>query len=185
MNGGFIGGEWYRPDNAPESLLGERDVLVWGYVITDKYGNAVKQTMYRTLCTMFTICYNTKKSDKGYIACKIWGDEDCAHVAAALEKGDWVFCAGKLQKTKYTVRQGVEEGKVKTIMYLIPAIVLPMPLIEGLMAVAGSEKIAGLIQAEEDAKGSDAIESADDYVESTDDYVVPQQNVAYDYELSI
>lgn len=184
MNGGFIGGEWYRPENAPESLLGERDVITWGYVVADKYGDVVKQTMYRTLCTTFTICYNTKKSDKSYITCKIWGDEDAAHIATTLERGDWVGIAGKLQKTKFTVRQGPEEGKVKTVMYLTPAILLPMPLIEGLMAVAGSEKIANFIKEEEDAKGSDTVESADDYEEILD---IPQGSTPFDddYELSI
>ena len=56
MNGGFTGGEWYRPANAPESLLGERDVLVWGYLIVSKFeSEAVTQKMFNTLCTTFTI----------------------------------------------------------------------------------------------------------------------------------
>ena len=181
MNGGFIGGDWYRPANAPESLLGERDVMVWGYLIVDRYHKeAVTQKMFNTLCTSFTICYATRKSDKGYITCRIWGDEPSARVATCLEKGDWVFAAGKLQKTKYTVRSGAEEGTVKTVMALIPAILIPMPMVESIMAVASSEKIAKLIQEEEDEKGSDVIESADDYADT-------QHNDAdeFDYQLSI
>lgn len=187
MNGGFIGGDWYRPENAPDSLLGERDVLVWGYVIIDKYHTEpVQQTMFRTLCTSFTICYATRKSDKGYITCRIWGDEDAAHVATCLEKGDWVFMAGKLKKTKYTVRRGADEGKEKQIMTLEPSILIPMPMIQGSMAVISSEGISKLIQAEEDAKGSDVIESADDYTGTDDDFAVPSSDSDnFDFELSI
>ena len=184
MNGGFIGGEWYRPDNAPESLLGERDVLVWGYVIADKNGEAVKQSMYSTLCTAFTICYDTRKSNKGYITCKIWGDEAAARCSSRLKKGTWVFLAGKLQKRKYIPRKGVDEGKVKTIMYLLPAILHSMDVEESSLVVGESVAIAKIIQAEEDAKGSDAVESADDYEEILE---IPQSGTPFDddYELSI
>lgn len=179
MNGGFIGGDWYRPANAPESLLGERDVIVWGYLIVSRYeSEAVTQKMFKSLCTTFTICYATKKSDKGYIVCRIWGDEDCAHIASGLEKGDWVFAAGKLKKTKYTVRKGAEEGMEKTIMTLEPSILIPMPLIEGLLAVAGSQKISDLLKEEEDAVTPDNIESRDDYAEI-------MEGNPFDYELSI
>lgn len=181
MNGGFIGGEWYRPANAPESLLGERDVLVWGYLIVGKFDSeAVTQKMFKSLCTSFTICYATKKSDKGYITCRIWGDEDCAHVASCLEKGDWVFAAGKLKKTKYTVRKGPDEGKEKTIMTLEPSILIPMPIVESMMAFASSKKISALLREEEDELGSDSIESADDYAE-----IMQGNPFEDDYELSI
>ncbi len=180
MNGGFIGGDWYRPANAPESLLGERDVLVWGYLIVGRFDSeAVTQKMFRSLCTSFTICYATRKSDKGYIVCRIWGDEDVAHIASGLEKGDWVFAAGKLKKTKYTVRQGPEEGKEKTILTLEPSILIPMPLVESLMAVAYSKRIAAIVQGEEEDKGSDTIESIDDYAE------VEETEGEFDYQLSI
>jgi len=179
MNGGFIGGDWYRPETAPESLLGERDIITWGYVIIDKYHTEpVQQTMHRSLCTTFTICYGTRKSDKGYITCKIWGDEDAAHVATTLDKGDWVFMAGKLKKTKFIARKGADEGKEKTVTFLEPAIIIPMPLVESMIALAFSKQITDIIQGEAEAEVPDDIESADDYAEIMKDN-------PFDYELSI
>ena len=181
MDGGFIGGDWHRPEGAQNSLLGERNVVVWGYVIIDKFhSEPVYQTMYRNLCTTFTICYSKPKANKGFITCQIWGDEPAAHIATCLEKGDWVFIAGKIKLKKYTVRNGADAGMEKKRMYLTPVILIPLPLVEGLLAVASSSKISKIIQEEE-------LEAGSDTVESTMDYGTPQETEddGYDYELSV
>lgn len=120
---------------------------------------------YNKRKTSFTIKYHTKQ----YCNIEIWGEGDCATIAATLEKDDVVLAIGTLTTKKYVVRKGELAGQEKEWTDLNPQILIPMPYITKLMEMCASLSLQKLIQKGESLLDEDPMESSGDFVD--DEYM--------------
>ena len=130
--------------------------LVVGRLIADP-----RIDQYNKRKTSFTLKYHTKQ----FCNVEIWGEGDCATIAATLEKNDVILAAGTLTTKNYIVRKGEMAGQEKEWTDLNPQIIIPMPYIMELMKICASMSLKKLIEKGESAIEADPMESAEDYVQ--------------------
>lgn len=153
--GGFLKGRSFSYGEGKEAKF----VICWGNLTGDPetkaWGEKIKTS------------FNIKLHTKTYENCVVWGDNEIARTAQALEKGDVVVCIGMEVTSTFTNKK----GETKTYYDLnCDCIIPPQQVTNFTIGLAQSARINEILNAEHEEMGSDGFESAADFEDSGDGF---------------